>query len=81
MIKTRRYVLKCQKGFLSENGLVEDVHQALQSVTREKMIKIHKDFVTYYRGNKNFENLIFFITHIDVDFPSPKKKTNAPWIA
>ncbi len=76
MVKTKRFVLQCEKGFLSEDGFVEDALNALQSVTRDKMIQIHKDLVTYKSHDKKFKNVIFFITQIDVDFPSSKSKND-----
>ena len=81
MVKTERFVLQCEKGYLSADGFVADARNALQSVTREKMIQIHKDLVTYKSGDKNFKNLIFFITSIDVSFSTFKDEVNASWVA
>lgn len=81
MVRTERFVLQCEKGFLSEDGFVADARKALQSVTREKMIQIHKDLAMYKSGDKNFKNLIFFITSIDVSFSTFKDEPNASWVS
>ena len=70
-MNTEKYALHCQKGFLSEDGFVEDVNLALQSVTKEKMVDIYQKIKTYKAEDENFKDLIFFIKTVKTKFPSP----------
>lgn len=80
-MKTERYALMCQKGFLAEDGFVEDVNLALQSVTKEKMVEIHNKIKIYKSNDKDFKDLVFWIKTIKAPFPSPHNANAIPRFA
>ena len=80
-MKTERYALMCQKGFLAEDGFVEDVSLALQSVTKEKMVEIYGKVRTYKSDDEDFKDLVFFIKTVKTQFPSPHNVNVFPRLA